>query len=564
MSALPSLVEGSSDLRLAALDAAGRGWPVIPLYGLIEQDDGTWVCECNLGPKCHSPGKHPRIFRWRTHATTNPAVISAWWAKWPHSNLGIPTGREFGLVLDFDPRNGSDASLAKMEAIHGELPHTLATRSGGGGEHLIFAYPEEYGTIRSLSALDWCDGIDVQVEGKLVVAPPSRHKSGNRYEWATDISAPMLALPGWMLLGLEEDLLAGPAPDYADAWSWAALRAECRKVESAKEGTRHKTLYAAACRVGEVVAGGSLARPQAITHLMRAAESCGLSEEEARFAIADGLKVGAKNPRHPNQKFGSREDALTFLDTVRSIFASVPRNGHRGTRMRTCMEAMILIARDHGGPSNFNATIRQVAIRAGAGDSSMGVALAELCDEGWLYRKRKGFQGVPSRWDIRIPTKYKHLYQAPTHEEASEGVWGSRGQVIHDLPVSTSSLTTRQSHIGIGHDAFLSSLTTMTDVGLISKSFGFGKSAWIIWDHLASWGGWHSQTAIAESTGYDRTTVSEVVNQKLVPFDLVEKGPDGVKALFPTDDELDDIARAFSTYDGHELRVKAYRSRRPS
>jgi hypothetical protein len=41
VSALPSLVEGSSDPRLAALDAAGRGWPVIPLYGVLERAFST-------------------------------------------------------------------------------------------------------------------------------------------------------------------------------------------------------------------------------------------------------------------------------------------------------------------------------------------------------------------------------------------------------------------------------------------------------------------------------------------------------------------------------------------
>jgi hypothetical protein len=227
------------------------------------------------------------------------------------------------------------------------------------------------------------------------------------------------------------------------------------------------------------------------------------------------------------------------------------------------MEAMILIARDNGGPSNFSATTRQVAIRAGAGDSSMGTALQELTKEGWLFRKRKGFEGVPSRWDIRVPNRYKHLDPTLSDEEPHEYVWGSQAQVIHDLPIGTRSLTTRQSHIEIGHDAFLSPLTTMTEGGFISKSYGLGKSAWIIWDHLASFGGWHSQTSISEATGYNRSTVSEMI-KRLEPFNLVEKGAKAVRAVFPTEEDLDDIARVCRTFDAHELRVNSYRSRRPS
>jgi len=81
VSALPSLVEGSSDLRLAALDAAGRGWPVIPLYGVMEQDDGTWVCECNLGRECHSPGKHPRIAQWQKRPTKAQRTTERKWCR---------------------------------------------------------------------------------------------------------------------------------------------------------------------------------------------------------------------------------------------------------------------------------------------------------------------------------------------------------------------------------------------------------------------------------------------------------------------------------------------------
>ena len=43
------------------------------------------------------------------------------------------------LVLDVDPRNGGDRTLAELIAKHGQLPETIQQFTGGGGR-----LPEEY------------------------------------------------------------------------------------------------------------------------------------------------------------------------------------------------------------------------------------------------------------------------------------------------------------------------------------------------------------------------------------------------------------------------------------
>jgi hypothetical protein len=560
----------SFDIEAAAKSYARRGWPVIPLYGVVDSD-GSWVCECAESGECDSAGKHPRIAGWRKKATTNPAIISKWWRDWPNSNVGIPTGKSFGVVLDFDPRNGSDASLAMLEAAHGKLPPTLSSKSGGDGRHFIFAFPKGY-QATSLPALDGRDGIDFQADGKLIVAPPSRHHSGNRYEWVTDMSAEILPLPGWAMLDLEPELFGGPAPEYVDPWTWAALKGECDKVANAKQGTRHDTLFVSAVRVGEVVAGGTLDRHRAIEYLTRAASACGLTPTEFP-TILDGLKAGEKNPRRPDRAINSREEALACLEVIHRIFASIPWPGHRGIRMRACMEAMIQIARKNGGPRNFSTTLEQVAIESGRGRSSMQKAQEELVDAGWLHRKRKGYQGVPSRWDIRVPTAYKPLYRAHTNGNENEWVSDSKTEVIHDLPLDTKRLTIRQSRIPMGHEAFMSATTIMhepdlfrnsdrEDIQFSSVSKGLAASSWIVWDYLASEGGWHSQSEIARATGRHRSTVGVAVNERLLPFDLIEKGPLGVRAIDVTDEQLDNIAKQFRTHGKRALHIAKYRSLR--
>jgi hypothetical protein len=86
---------------------------------------------------CDTLGKHPRIPDWEKKATTDEATIREWWRMWPASNVGIATGRAFGMVLDVDPRNGGLDALAALEEKHGKLPETLTADTGGDGVHYV-------------------------------------------------------------------------------------------------------------------------------------------------------------------------------------------------------------------------------------------------------------------------------------------------------------------------------------------------------------------------------------------------------------------------------------------
>jgi putative DNA primase/helicase len=151
------------------------------------------------------PGKHPIgsvVPRGLHDATTDPARITRWWAKAPHANVAIATGRESGvIVLDVDPRAGGDESLRTLEATHGALPVTVEALTGGGGRHLFFAHPE--GEVRiPNSASKLGGGLDVRADGGYVVAPPSVHASGRSYEWNAEFhpdEVPLAPVPPWLL-----------------------------------------------------------------------------------------------------------------------------------------------------------------------------------------------------------------------------------------------------------------------------------------------------------------------------------------------------------------------------
>ncbi|MFN8180132.1 MAG: phage/plasmid primase, P4 family [bacterium] len=196
----------------ASLDLAARGWSVLPLHSIA---DGA--CTCGKAD-CARAGKHPRTKSGVKDATSDHQKIREWWARWPSANLGVATGRPSGVVvLDVDPRHGGDESLAALEREHGPLPATLWSRTGSGGRHFVFVRPDS--DVRN--AVGVRPGLDVRADGGFVVAPPSLHASGERYEWQVPLGSAIAPPPKWLLDGLRGRRLdsAGGAgsPDAASA-----------------------------------------------------------------------------------------------------------------------------------------------------------------------------------------------------------------------------------------------------------------------------------------------------------------------------------------------------------
>lgn len=117
-------------------------------------------------------------------ATTDAAQIKAWWQKYPNANIGLATGsvsqNVFVIDLDIDEDRGIDGyhSLEDWQREHGDFPETWTAITGRGGYHL---YYRGNGRIKNRAGI--IDGVDIRGNGGYVVAPPSIHKNGNRYEW---------------------------------------------------------------------------------------------------------------------------------------------------------------------------------------------------------------------------------------------------------------------------------------------------------------------------------------------------------------------------------------------
>jgi Bifunctional DNA primase/polymerase, N-terminal/Primase C terminal 1 (PriCT-1) len=173
-------------------------WPVFPVWPVIPFKDG-WICKCGKCPRDDkNRGKHPLgrcVPHGLTDASANPAIVAHWFVNYPDSNIGVALTPGF-IVVDIDPRNGGDKTMASLIASHGKLPGTVVCRTGGGGWHYYFAASN---TGYRNTKLD--DGIDIKTHGGYVIAPPSNHYSGGSYSWVRGHSpgeVPIAPLPDWM------------------------------------------------------------------------------------------------------------------------------------------------------------------------------------------------------------------------------------------------------------------------------------------------------------------------------------------------------------------------------
>ena len=281
-----------------ALEYAAKGWLVLPCHEPMRHG-----CSCRRGA-CSSPAKHPRVERGLHDATTDPAVITRWWARWPQANVGIRTGKCSDLVVvDIDPAHGGMDALRALECELGPLPTTTTVTTGSGGLHLYFAHPDI--EVRN-SAGKLGPGIDVRGDGGYVIAPPSRHASGGTYEMhASQVLASFPDSLRARLAPIEparrDGCYAGPEVPAERATSWAesALHREARAVATAREGTRNDTLNRSAFALGQIVGGGYLPAERVESALVDAALHAGLTLGEARDTASRGIAAGSAHPRHP-------------------------------------------------------------------------------------------------------------------------------------------------------------------------------------------------------------------------------------------------------------------------
>jgi Bifunctional DNA primase/polymerase, N-terminal len=282
---------------LAALDAAGRGWPVFPV---------------------HRHTKTPAVRDWENQATLDPDRINSWWST-SDKNIGLACGPARLVVIDLDTTSGEaapaqwaqlgvtcGADLFAIVAARAGHPHpvdTYTVQTPHAGSHLYFAAPTGPELRNTAGALGW--RVDTRAAGGFVLAAGSVLPIGRRlvpYRVLRDM--PPVSLPSW----LRETLTPHPPaerpmphpPRHIKPYVQAALRGETNAVTDARPGVRNTTLFRAAANLGRLVGAGLLDETTATNSLITAAATHigvdGFTNAEAHRTIANGLTRGQARP----------------------------------------------------------------------------------------------------------------------------------------------------------------------------------------------------------------------------------------------------------------------------
>jgi hypothetical protein len=200
-------MQTNSGQRAAAIQCAAAGLRVHPLYEVSPEG----VCACWRGAQCPEKqrGKHPRLRAWQSEASSDLQTVARWWTEWPDAGIGVATGAASRVwVLDCD---GNEALAWYRDRCRsdGFVP-TRGARTGRG-RHFWFRWPEGI-VIRNAQGI--APGVDVRGEGGYVIAPPTLHRSGSRYEWLFNgaySEAPEYA-PEWLIELVKERPKPPPPP----------------------------------------------------------------------------------------------------------------------------------------------------------------------------------------------------------------------------------------------------------------------------------------------------------------------------------------------------------------
>lgn len=195
-----------TDMRQSALKIVAEGFKVIPLCNAMA--DGK--CGCGRGHEDKAIGKVPLTNHGLKDCTQTQLGVKEYWAKYPQANIGIVT--DGLIVLDFDAGHGGLDSKNELEAKYGLLPRTRRHRTGGGGQHWLYRAPSGV-VVRNTTGLAGYQGIDTRANGGYIVAPPSLHPSGNRYEVLDDCD--ITPAPEW-LVTLATQRSTAPLPPPGD------------------------------------------------------------------------------------------------------------------------------------------------------------------------------------------------------------------------------------------------------------------------------------------------------------------------------------------------------------
>ena len=249
--------DSQPDMKAAALAYLRAGVAPIPIChpdprgGFLREDDDGFdpnepkyrLCVEHRGHRTEkgmngkAVGKTP-LTRYADYEHQLPSAgqVAEWWDRWPAANVAIITGNQY-VMFDVD-----NPEALREAHRRGGLEDAPAQQTGHGC-HFACAAPEE--ELRNFVARER-KGFDGRANGGFVIAAPSMHANGKRYEWlAGEIPDfdNLPPLPSW----LDEMWRNKPAFIHATG-DYEGERLDLDAfIEGIPEGQRNDMLYRYAC-----------------------------------------------------------------------------------------------------------------------------------------------------------------------------------------------------------------------------------------------------------------------------------------------------------------------------
>lgn len=284
----------------AALEYAGRGWPVFP---------------------CNANDKRPYTRDGFKNATTDPDQIRRWWSTNPSAMIGVPTGGIGCFVIDLDPKDGRgvDDLLADIRAVMDEdLPPCPSVRTPRGGLHLYFELPEGDKVSNRAGVVP---DVDIRGDGGYVIVPPSVRRGpkavaddcdGAAYTWRPGASLddlmppdPPAAVVAFTQYRPNRTPPASEPPgagrvtqgQAVQRYAANALVQESAALAAAPEGTRNDAINTAAFALGQLVAAGAL-QESVVRASLESVVRNWPNISKSQGTIESGLTAGKAQPRN--------------------------------------------------------------------------------------------------------------------------------------------------------------------------------------------------------------------------------------------------------------------------
>lgn len=162
-------------------------------------------------PMTKPEDKKPALAGWRSFMDSLVAdgVFDRWFQTGVKVNMGLIAGRASGniFVIDLDDqkKKGSDEWWQMLLELNnfGMALETWTQVTGGGGRQLFFRAPEGWHAPTNRTPI----GVDIRGQGGFAMLPPSKHMSGNEYEWLEGYepwTSDLLDAPQWLLDAVDD------------------------------------------------------------------------------------------------------------------------------------------------------------------------------------------------------------------------------------------------------------------------------------------------------------------------------------------------------------------------